>query len=160
MTYKDSRGYARKHSNAVHRHRAYHHIYLKDRKKYPLSFEAYEVHHIDGNKENNRIDNLEVLTPEEHDERHEELKNERISVIKKEIRKRTITNGVYILVLIVIELIFFFYTFNNIGDTLGFYLKLSILFFLTIIVLIFIIINIGTIIGNLKFARRLEYIIE
>lgn len=71
MTYRDKRGYEREHSDAVHRHRAYHHIYLKDRKKYPLPFEAYEVHHIDGDKTNNKMENLAVLTPEEHDKAHE-----------------------------------------------------------------------------------------
>lgn len=27
---------------------------------------GYQVHHIDGNKQNNRIDNLEILSPSEH----------------------------------------------------------------------------------------------
>lgn len=76
MGYKDIHGYKRNSkepSNLVHRHRAYHHIYLKNRKKYPLPFEAYEVHHIDGDKKNNRMDNLAVLTPEEHDKAHEDM---------------------------------------------------------------------------------------
>jgi len=86
MTYSDKRGYEREHSNLVHRHRAYHHIYLKDRKKYPLPFSAYEVHHIDGNKKNNRMDNLAVLTPEQHDKAHE-LLDEALELLKLE-RKR------------------------------------------------------------------------
>ena len=77
MPYKDKNGYNREPSNLIHRHRAYHHIYLKDRKKYPMSFEAYEVHHIDGDKNNNRMDNLAVLTPEQHDKAHEKMKEER-----------------------------------------------------------------------------------
>ncbi|PIN91630.1 hypothetical protein COU61_02070 [Candidatus Pacearchaeota archaeon CG10_big_fil_rev_8_21_14_0_10_35_13] len=74
--YKDTWGYDRNHTNSVHRHRAYHHIYLKNRKKYPLPFEAYEVHHIDGDKNNNRMDNLAILTPEQHDEAHRIMEKE------------------------------------------------------------------------------------
>ena len=80
MAYRDNHGYQREPSNLVHRHRAYHHIYLKNRKKYPLPFEAYEVHHIDGDKNNNRMDNLAVLTPEQHDKAHEILSNYGVSV--------------------------------------------------------------------------------
>jgi hypothetical protein len=87
MSYKDHRGYKREHSNAVHRHRAYHHIYLKNRKKYPLNFEAYEVHHIDGDKTNNRMDNLDVLTPEEHDNAHEEMDKLNLAMAKERIKE-------------------------------------------------------------------------
>jgi len=91
--YKDKWGYERNHTDSVHRHRAYHHIYLKDRKKYPLPFEAYEVHHIDGDKNNNRMDNLAVLTPEEHDKAHDTIKAERecaisFGVLPKEMKNR------------------------------------------------------------------------
>lgn len=92
MAYYDKRGYKRESSNLVHRHRAYHYIYLKDRKKYPLSFEAYDVHHIDGDKTNNKMDNLAVLTPEEHDKAHELLRlfgltqNELDEIKKKAIK--------------------------------------------------------------------------
>lgn len=37
------------------------------------SVEGLEVHHKDRDKENNRADNLEVLTKAEHDKRHREL---------------------------------------------------------------------------------------
>lgn len=30
----------------------------------------YHIHHIDGNKQNNRIDNLECISPSEHNRRH------------------------------------------------------------------------------------------
>jgi hypothetical protein len=80
MSYKDKKGYKREHSNAVHRHRAYHHIYLKNRKKYPLPFSAYEVHHIDGDKTNNRMNNLDVLTPDEHDKKHDEINNKKTDI--------------------------------------------------------------------------------
>ena len=32
--------------------------------------EGYEIHHIDFNKRNNEIDNLEEITPEEHHKKH------------------------------------------------------------------------------------------
>lgn len=110
MTYRDKRGYEREHSDAVHRHRAYHHIYLKDRKKYTLPFSAYEVHHIDGDKTNNRMENLAVLTPEEHDKAHEEMERENIEnkkiftkITAKKIFIKKITQiGLFILVLLIL----------------------------------------------------------
>jgi L-lysine 2,3-aminomutase len=50
----------------LHRDIAFREIYRKNRKKYPLPFSKYIVHHIDGNKLNNRIKNLLILTHEEH----------------------------------------------------------------------------------------------
>jgi hypothetical protein len=55
----------------IHRKRAYH-IYLENRDKYPLPYSAYEVHHIDFDKTNNKVSNLQILTPTEHDKIHEE----------------------------------------------------------------------------------------
>lgn len=55
----------------IHRKRAYH-IYLENRNKYPLPYSAYEVHHIDFDKTNNKVSNLQILTPTEHDKLHEE----------------------------------------------------------------------------------------
>lgn len=78
--YKDNHGYIREtkeHSNAWHRKVAYYKIYLKNREKYPLPFGEYEIHHIDGNKTNNEISNLAVLTPEEHVDAHIEIEKER-----------------------------------------------------------------------------------
>ncbi|MBU1252675.1 MAG: HNH endonuclease [Nanoarchaeota archaeon] len=53
--------YWKKSGDSVHRSRAYKEIYLKDRKKYPLSFQEYQVHHKDGDKKNNRTENLELI---------------------------------------------------------------------------------------------------
>ena len=67
-SYIDDRGY--EHSDLVSRQLAYKYIYRKNRHKYPLRFSEYVVHHIDGNKRNNHISNLMVLTPEEHAKIH------------------------------------------------------------------------------------------
>lgn len=82
----DKHGYARepKHSNAWHRKVAYYKIYLKDRKKYPLPFEEYEIHHKDGDKLNNNPDNLLILTPEEHIDAHLEKEKQKEEQTQKE----------------------------------------------------------------------------
>ena len=54
----------------IHRNVAYKEIYLKNREKYPLPFGKYQIHHIDGNKFNNSIKNLLILTREEHKKIH------------------------------------------------------------------------------------------
>lgn len=54
----------------IHRNIAYKEIYLKNREKYPLPFSKYQIHHIDGNKFNNSIKNLLILTREEHKKIH------------------------------------------------------------------------------------------
>lgn len=68
-TYIDKNGYER-HSSLVHREKAYEQIYKNNRDKYPLPFSEYVIHHKDENKKNNNIDNLEILTPEEHERKH------------------------------------------------------------------------------------------
>jgi len=59
-----------KHSNLEHRQVAYKEIYLKEKRKYPLPFSVYVVHHVDMNKCNNAVDNLELFTREEHEYLH------------------------------------------------------------------------------------------
>jgi len=54
----------------VHRWMAKKHIWVNDRKKYPLEFKDYQVHHIDGNKLNNEASNLKLLTIREHEQIH------------------------------------------------------------------------------------------
>ncbi len=68
-TYTDNNGYER-HSNLVHRQKAYEQIYKKNRHKYTRPFSEYVIHHKDGNKRNNNIENLEILLPEEHERIH------------------------------------------------------------------------------------------
>lgn len=80
MHFKDEKNYDRfdNHSNSWHRKVAYYKIYLKNRTKYHLPFGKYEIHHKDGNKNNNHPSNLMLLTPEQHVDIHianTELKN-------------------------------------------------------------------------------------
>jgi hypothetical protein len=73
MVYTDENGYKRaniKHSDLIHRQVAYKHIYLKNKENYPLRFSDYVIHHKDGNKQNNKVSNLQILTPEEHEAIH------------------------------------------------------------------------------------------
>jgi len=97
QTYKDKRGYDReypKHSNLVHRKIAYKYIYLKNRGKYPLPFSAYDVHHINGNKNNNHSSNLRLVTREEHKEIHETSNLTRyLSTLRPWERKKWIANN-------------------------------------------------------------------
>ena len=72
----DENGYKRMknvdtiHSNLTHRQMAFKEIYLPNQDKYPLPFSHYQIHHVDGNKQNNNIFNLELLTKEEHRAKH------------------------------------------------------------------------------------------
>ncbi|MFH1276565.1 MAG: HNH endonuclease [Candidatus Woesearchaeota archaeon] len=45
-------------------------IYNLNHKKYPLPFNQYDVHHIDKNPTNDDLNNLAILTPEEHNALH------------------------------------------------------------------------------------------
>lgn len=88
-TYKDEKGYERtekEHTDLVHRNRAYH-IYLQNRDKYPLPYSAYEVHHKDFDKTNNKVSNLQILTPSEHDKIHEENESKKAEERLKEEEK-------------------------------------------------------------------------
>ena len=41
---------------------------MPNRDEYPLRFSQYQVHHIDGNKSNNDVSNLQIVTRREHEE--------------------------------------------------------------------------------------------
>jgi len=68
--YVDEQGYWRDvYGNLIHRQVAKRN-YLSNRNKYKLPFAKYVVHHKNEDKKDNRIENLEILTPEEHRKRH------------------------------------------------------------------------------------------
>src|SRR3989338_4961893 len=54
----------------VHRELAYKYIYPKDRKRYNKRFSDYMVHHIDWDKTNNELSNLQIVTPQKHADIH------------------------------------------------------------------------------------------
>jgi hypothetical protein len=67
----DENGYPRgKYSNLIHRQVAYREIYLKHREDYPLPFSKYIIHHKDRNRRNFNVDNLQLVTKEEHSRIH------------------------------------------------------------------------------------------
>jgi len=69
LTYIDSNGYIRYKDNdrLVHREIAFKYIYSTNRKQYPLRFSEYQVHHKDGDKQNNIQSNLTLVTKREHE---------------------------------------------------------------------------------------------
>lgn len=64
----------------VHRWVALKEIYSKDRKKYPLKFSEYQVHHKDGDKLNNRPENLELVERGNHEKKHGVIRRERLEI--------------------------------------------------------------------------------
>lgn len=76
--YKDNNGYSRgkiNHSDLIHRQIAYNFIYLKYPQFFPMPFSKYEVHHKDGDKDNNDISNLQIVTKEEHRYIHDQKRS-------------------------------------------------------------------------------------
>ena len=69
-SYIDNNGYERDRydDRLIHRKVAFEHIYSFP--EYPERFRDYVIHHKDGNKLNNQIENLQILTGEEHKEVH------------------------------------------------------------------------------------------
>ena len=70
LEYTDKNGYLRNSYNdrLIHREIAYTYIY--DIFEYPKKFSKYQVHHKDGNKQNNNIKNLQIVTKKEHEKIH------------------------------------------------------------------------------------------
>lgn len=61
----DDKGYYRDgYQKLIHRQVAYNYIYSYP--EYPHRFGEYDVHHIDRNKLNNSVNNLQILTREQH----------------------------------------------------------------------------------------------
>lgn len=79
-TYKDEGGYLRFNDTdkLVHRWVAYKKIYKPNKHKFDLPFSHYQIHHKDGNKFNNSMDNLAVVTEAEHYQHHKPI----ISLLK------------------------------------------------------------------------------
>ena len=74
----DERGYERNgYKNLVHRTVAYNEIYKKGYREgvFTERFGSYDVHHIDQNKRNNSPENLQILTRQEHEAIHKNLRN-------------------------------------------------------------------------------------
>jgi len=71
---EDKNGYIRgnpEHSDLISRQIAYEKIYKKSgADKYPLRFREYVVHHRDQDKHNNGVNNLDLVTQEDHKEIH------------------------------------------------------------------------------------------
>jgi len=133
-TYVDENGYVRtigvfSHSNLLHRRIAYEKIFIPHQQRYFKQFKELDVHHRDGDKLNNHISNLQILTKEEHKEIHGEkyigpefnkLRNNGQEGSGKEPIKgkerRTIVILLIVLILLVVGGIIYGAYQNNISD--------------------------------------------
>ncbi len=81
-TYEDQWGYFRWRdtNRLVHRTIAFKEIYLKDRKKYPSPFYKYQIDHKDGNKKNNKKENLDLVPIRIHELKHNILREEYLTI--------------------------------------------------------------------------------
>jgi len=75
MTYVDDKGYLRDtYGKLIHRQIAYQKIYEKNQHKYEDYFKKLDVHHVDGDKQNNKVVNLFICSHEDHKRIHKEQK--------------------------------------------------------------------------------------
>jgi len=83
-TYIDDKGYLRFNDSGklLHRYLARKYIWKKHRGKYPYRFKHYQIHHIDGNKLNNNLDNLQIVTINEHRIIHNITDEVRLRLVK------------------------------------------------------------------------------
>lgn len=68
--FKNEDGYYRNGQTTLHRY--------KYERKYGSIFSCFHLHHKDGNKLNNCLSNLEMLTPQEHAQVHKVLRREKM----------------------------------------------------------------------------------
>ncbi len=71
--YKDKKGYMRfvDDKKLVHRDVAYWNIYrVMSQDEYPLRFRQYVVHHKNMKRTDNRVENLQIMTQEQHKRKH------------------------------------------------------------------------------------------
>lgn len=73
--YIDGSGYKRfsQSKKLLHRVVALKSIYNPNKKAYTHPFSYYEIHHIDGDKKNNCVWNLQIVTSKEHTAIHKDV---------------------------------------------------------------------------------------
>ena len=103
MIYKPHFKYSNQYTGYVKEHRYIYHIYLsiKYNRIVYLPTKKYEIHHINGNQKDNRIENLELITKPEHTKitnlnKHIIDKSKRFcNLCKSKTTRKILTNGKY-----------------------------------------------------------------